>query len=1007
MGEIIKRKIKRLNWKAKTAIILCFTLIFSTFMYEGWYKPKQSKAITYSSAGAITYGTASPLSVAYPSGIVSGDLLVLIVGMKPNTAGSGNSSVTTPAGWTALGSIYGATGTIGVDTGPTNLFTFYRVANGTETGTLSVSMTGQNVAWAQIYRFTGNTSWSVAQATGTDTTGNATVSIAFGTNPGVQQGDYILAAMCVPTDVGAGNQFSAQAFTQSGVTFGTVTEISEPYSASGSDIGGFVVWTSVSTGTATGNPTMTATASGTTGNIYGPGVFIRIRETNPPVPGPVTVSPDTGTYTSGSPTITTTFTEYSSNITGCQYTTNGSTWVAGTLSGTRPNYTCTANPAGLSGAVTINMRATSGDGTGTATAITRTVDNTGPTDGTLTATSGGGTGVGITLSWTAASDAQSGLRATNTYDLRVLAGSTPPTCSTGTSIYVGTDTSYVHTGLTNMQQYSYRVCAYDALNNVSTGATATAVAKVASAITSCGMCHGYTSSFNDGTARNNPEGTFVGDHNAHVVKAGAVCSVCHVTPATETSADYNHRNGNIQMKAGATAISGGYYDKNNNAAYNAGTDDTWQQTNTPTTASCRNISCHGGNNPTPQWGVGTASCVSCHNGTVTATKASALSGGTVTQRDNVVAEFGLAWGHKKSGRGAVTDSDCIVCHLEGDYTTQRTSSYHADGYIDLRDPDGAGETRITDISGNSFRFVRFSTSYAAGSRTTTGHLSNNTDNVLTQKFCIACHDANGASNPTARTTYGTPTYAMPFGGVNLGANYTTTNDAIAAGGTINVAKQFATTNSSVHPVLGPRNKDYPLATRLAVPYNNIGAGRTDGGHVKADSVVLNCFDCHNSSTPLTNRTIVAHGNANTLRGTIYVASPTLCTTCHVGYNASPGTNSSHGAGSAGQWGGNNGENATTNCWACHSSTGTTTRPARPIPAQDYHGNNALVGGGLWPTINSRPYAFIRGWSGTAYHRPYRSSEFTSGSATCGAGTCPSNGQVGDGSTRTYSPGGSY
>lgn len=1004
MGEIIKKKVKGMNWKAKIAIILCFTLIFSTFIYDGWYKPRESSAIIYLGAGTIAYGT-TPLTPWYPPGIVAGDLLVLIVGMKPTTAGSGNSSVTTPAGWTALGSIYGTTGNLGADTGPTNLFTFYRTAAGTETGTLSVTTTGANSAWAQIYRFSGNTSWSVAQATGEDTIGDAAVSITFTSNPGVQQGDFILGAMCIPTDVSTPTQFSAEAFSQTGVTFGTVTEISEPDSLIGNDIGGFVVWSYVTSGTATGNPTMTATAGGTTTNVYGPGVFIRIRETNPPIPGNVTVSPDTGTYTSASPTITTTFREDSSNITSCQYTTNGSTWVNGILSGSRPNYTCTANPTGLTGNLTINMRATSGDGTGTATAITRTVDNTPPTTPTLTVTPGTNQN---TLSWVTSTDSQSGLKY---YDVRMLPGTTPPAnCSAGTSIYTGTNTSYIHSNLTPVAGgYSYRVCAYDNVNNTSSS-TGTGLPTWSSTITSCGRCHGYTSSFNDGTSRNNPEGTFVGAHNTHVIKVGAVCSVCHVTPATETSADFNHRNGNIQMKQGSTAIEGGYYDKNNSGTYETPTDDTWQQTNTPTTASCRNISCHGANNPTPQWGVGTVGCVDCHNGVISAPQASAASGGTVTQRDNVVAEFGLAWGHKKSGRGAVTDSDCIVCHLEGNYTTQKTSSYHADGYIDLRDPDGAGETRITDISGNSFRFVRFSTSYDAGSRTPTGHLSNNTDNVLTQKFCIACHDANGASNPTARTTYGTPTYAMPFGGVDLGVDYIPINDAIAPGGTINVAKQFATTNSSNHPVLGPVNKDYPTSDRLAVPYNNISTTptpRTDGQHNKTDSVVLNCFDCHTTGTSLTNRTIVAHGNAVTLRGTIYVASPTLCTSCHLGYNSSPGTNSSHGAGSAGQWGGNNQENALTNCSWCHSSTGLNSRPPRPIPAQDFHGHNALVGGGLWPSVNSRPYAFIRGWTGTAYHRPYRSSEFTTGSATCGTGLCPGNNQVGNGTTRTYTPGGSY
>jgi len=393
-------------------------------------------------------------------------------------------------------------------------------------------------------------------------------------------------------------------------------------------------------------------------------------------------------------------------------------------------------------------------------------------------------------------------------------------------------------------------------------------------------------------------------------------------------------------------------------------------------------------------GVKATTCVGCH----------VAPQGT---RDAVVGEFGLAWGHKKAGRGAVTDADCIVCHLEGNFSSQVRSALHGDGKIDLRDPDGAGETAITNILNSAFTFTQFATSYAPGSRTSTGHTSNNVDNVLTQKFCLACHDNNGATNPTARTPGGTA--FMPWGNINLGANYTVANGAAAAGGVINVKSQFATTNSSVHPVLGPRSSDYPVNTRLAAPYDNIGTVRTAGGHSLANSVVLNCFDCHNTPTaPLTNRTVAAHGNAETLRGTIYVngAASTLCTTCHTGYTAAPASASFHGSGSAWAATGSSHDSRIT-CHACHGSNTGSARAVRPLGAQDYHGNNALVGGGLWPTVNSRPYAFIRGWTGGAYHRPYRSSEFAAGSATCGAGTCPTNGQVGDGTTRTYGPGGTY
>ncbi|MFZ2198795.1 MAG: hypothetical protein WAV13_13725, partial [Thermodesulfovibrionales bacterium] len=44
MGEIIKRKIRGMSWMSKISLVLIFTMMFSIFMYEGWYEPKPASA---------------------------------------------------------------------------------------------------------------------------------------------------------------------------------------------------------------------------------------------------------------------------------------------------------------------------------------------------------------------------------------------------------------------------------------------------------------------------------------------------------------------------------------------------------------------------------------------------------------------------------------------------------------------------------------------------------------------------------------------------------------------------------------------------------------------------------------------------------------------------------------------------------------------------------------------------------------------------------------------------
>lgn len=740
-----------------------------------------------------------------------------------------------------------------------------------------------------------------------------------------------------------------------------------------------------------------------------------------------------------------TLTDLDSAVTQCEVCvkngaecTSTDTWVPGAISGTGP-YTCTASNVTTysnGGAITsgnnvyVDVRGTSVGGTNSngGTAVFKTMDKTGPTDGTLSLTPGVDQNL---ISWTTATDAQSGVAS---YDVRYLPGTTAPAdCNSGTSAYTGTGLSYTHIVTPYAGGYSYRVCAVDNVAIKSAGLTRTGLPTWSSTVT-CGRCHGDATSFPDGTNRNNPEGTFVGSHDAHAVNAQTPCSTCHINPTTT-----NHRNGSIEMQA---TINGGTYSK-------ASPITQVNNLGAPSTGSCSNISCHGANNPTPQWGVGTVGCVDCHAGTITRTKG--VPGGTLAAITGASGEFGLAWGHKNSKRGPVASADCIVCHLEGNFATQRTSAKHGDGYIDLRDPDGTGETPITDLAGAAFTFTKYSISYGATSRSSTPP---NTDiaYVITKKFCMACHDSNGANNPMARSNNGGAGSAeMPFGGIGLGANYTALNGAIGTQGLVDVATQFLSTNSSRHPVGAPNSRRYPYSTRLAVPYNNIGttrdsntmANNTASPRVAANSVVMVCDDCHTTGTSLTNRTITAHGNNASLRGTYFITSATqMCMDCHIGAGTSlyPNTGSTeqHGTGSGFQSAGadaNRPGPAMATCNFCHFSNPNVYNAAnRPRYAQDIHGFNEIYGsvpstGTGWAAGDGagiRPIAFLRNayvagatlqgsWPTGFSPRPYAATGITTGQASCGGATasfafnggnsgitaCSSQGHY------AYQPGGSY
>ena len=791
----------RVIWRTR-AILLLLCILGLNLLAAGM----ANATITYQTPGALAYSAAggSSVSPAHPASVAAGDLLVLIVGMKPTTANGG--SVATPAGWTPITSITGAGGygaTLGTDTGNTNLFAFYKEAVGGESGNLSVALTANNVSWAQIFRLSNTlTSWSVAGATGQDISGG-NVSIAFGSNPGVTTGDFILAAMCIPTDVTTPSQFSGQAFTQSGVTYGTDTEISEPDSSSGNGIGGFVVRVPVSSGTGSANPTMTATAGGTTTNVRGPGIFIRIREVNaPPVAGAVTVLPDNGSYTSASPAISAPFT--SGQTITCEYTVNGTTWNNATVSGSIPDFTCTANPSGLTGSLTLNMRATSTGGTTTASAITRTVDGAAPVDGTFLLYPGY-TENG--LIWGAANDGSgSGV---DHYDVYFQTGGVIPSCGSGTLIYTGNNLNYTHTGRTSNTQYSYRVCATDRAGLVSTGSYGTLTTTTRpSVVNTCGACHGNPPVDNANRV-GGVLGQFPGNHGKHQYS----CSTCHIAPT-----QFGHANGMIEIAPAINGVTGSTYSKGISFAV----------TNGPFSGGiCNNINCHGGGSAI--WG-GTLQCLDCHNG-------------PNGKRAGVGMQFNGS-SHHVQGR-AVTSADCFQCHWEANSNGSINSTYH-------QRTDGAAVDLVVYTAGSrpgsytaGQTAVQYLISSASGKRAEQAKLN---------QVCLGCHsdDATG----------------QPFGDGKTPKQYAWDGSSIAAryGDTGTVA--WGKYNSTTYSKVTPKDK----VTKALSAHGNATANQ--GGwdlsekwpNTRAGSVIVLCFDCHNSHGSTVTGTTTSYASATTNGG---------------------------------------------------------------------------------------------------------------------------------------------
>lgn len=207
--------------------------------------------IQYVGAGAISGATGAPTVVA-PAGIVNGDLLLLLC-ESANQA----ISVTSPAGWTEIGSQ--ATQATGTAAGlvATRLAVFYKFTTGTETNVVltaaSNHMIGRMVAFRNVNRVNPFINTGSGATAAANTTGPLTLPEVTTTVPDS------MVVFCVANSFD-GNNIAVFNQLPTNANLTSITERIDSTNQAGNG-GGLALWTSFkSTVGATGTSSITLTA---------------------------------------------------------------------------------------------------------------------------------------------------------------------------------------------------------------------------------------------------------------------------------------------------------------------------------------------------------------------------------------------------------------------------------------------------------------------------------------------------------------------------------------------------------------------------------------------------------------------------------------------------------------------------------------------------------------------------------------------------------------------------
>lgn len=127
----------------------------SAISYLGGGDPPMPSFLDAGTADLVSAldGTTTP---AFPATVVQGNFLLLHVALSDSTS----PTVTTPTGWTAIGGFPAGASV-------TKQFAYYKVADGTETGSESVTITNDAGGASRIYRFSSGSGAEAADGSRT------------------------------------------------------------------------------------------------------------------------------------------------------------------------------------------------------------------------------------------------------------------------------------------------------------------------------------------------------------------------------------------------------------------------------------------------------------------------------------------------------------------------------------------------------------------------------------------------------------------------------------------------------------------------------------------------------------------------------------------------------------------------------------------------------------------------------------------------------------------------